>query len=218
MNLPLQAPAPASRPRRSVMARTWDVLSLYLPVLLMMGLALTTYFLLQATPQPEEPEAELPVSSDPDYFMRRFSVRVFGPNGVLQNEVYGSEARHHPDTDQTVIDDARIRSYSEQGQLSTATARQIVSNGESTVFELTGEAAVIRQAGRSATGQRLARMEFHGEFLRVSTDPESIESDQPVLLVRDGDQITADALQYRGEERIADLTGQVRATLAPRQP
>ncbi len=218
MNTPLSLPSPSRRSRRSVWRRAWDVFSLYLPVLLMMGLAFTTYLLLQATPAPEEPEPELPVSSEPDYIMRRFSVRVFAPGGAMQNEVFGSEARNYPDTQRTVIDDARVRSYSAQGQLSTASAKQIISNAEGTVFELMGEAQVVRQAGRNAAGQRLSRLEFHGEFLRVSTDPEWVESDQPVLLVRDGDQITADTLRYVGDGQVADLTGQVRATLAPRNP
>nr|WP_281362819.1 LPS export ABC transporter periplasmic protein LptC [Hydrogenophaga aromaticivorans] len=184
--------------------------------MLMMPLALASYLLLQATPQPMEPEPERLLTNEPDFFMRRFSVKVFAPNGTLQTEVYGAEARHHPDTDRTVIDTARIRTYSAQRQLSTATAREIISNGEGTVYELRGDAVVVRQAARNAAGQRLPRMEFHGEFLRVSTDPEHIESDLPVLLIRDKDQMTADTLDYRGDSRVVELNGRVRAQLAPR--
>lgn len=211
----VQAPPPVQvRPKG--LSRVWDQLSLYLPVLLMMLLALASYLLLQATPSPPEPEPERPVTNEPDYFMNRFSVKVFAPNGTLQTEVYGASARHHPDTDLTVIDTARIRSYSAQRQLSTATAREIVSNGPGTVYELKGDAVVVRQATRSPTGERLPRMEFHGDFLRVTTEPERVESDHPVLLIRDKDQITADSLDYRGDTRVAELNGRVRAQLAPR--
>lgn len=216
----MNTPAPVAlqvKTHRGDMSRVWDQLSLYLPVLMMMLLALVSYLLLQATPLPLEPEPERLVTNEPDFFMRRFSVKVFAPDGVLQTEVYGAEARHHPDTDLTVIDTARIRTFSAQRQLSTATAREIVSNGEGTVYELKGDAVVVRQAGRNAAGARLPRMEFHGEFLRVSTDPERIESDLPVLMIRDKDQITADSLDYRGgDARVAELTGRVRARLAPR--
>jgi lipopolysaccharide export system protein LptC len=215
----VNAPAPTDpqvKKRRRGLSRVWDQLSLYLPVLLMMPLALASYLLLQATPQPMEPEPERLLTNEPDFFMRRFSVKVFAPNGTLQTEVYGAEARHHPDTDRTVIDTARIRTYSAQRQLSTATAREIISNGEGTVYELRGDAVVVRQAARNAAGERLPRMEFHGEFLRVSTDPEHIESDLPVLLIRDKDQMTADTLDYRGDSRVVELNGRVRAQLAPR--
>lgn len=204
------------RARRPSLWRLWDRLSIYLPVLLMMLLALASYWLLRATPEPEQPVAERPVTHEPDYFMKRFSVKVFEPTGALKTELFGTEARHHPDTGTLVVDSARIRSFNLQRQLSTATARQITSNDAGTVFVLEGDATVVRQAGRSASGELLSRMEFHGEYLRVSVDPDHVMSDRPVLLVRDKDQITADNLDYQGDTRVAVLTGRVRALFAPR--
>lgn len=201
---------------RRGLARWWDRLSIYLPVLLMLLLALASYWLLRATPEPEEPGPQAEVSHDPDYFMHRFSVKVFEPGGALKTELYGSEARHYPDDGRLVVDQARIRSFGLQRQLSTATARQITSNEAGTVFELEGDAAVVRQAWQNAEGHPLPRLEFHGQYLRVSTDPETVQSDRPVLLVREKDQITADSLDYQGDIRVAVLTGHVRAQFAPR--
>ena len=208
------APTP-QRARRSHWSRVWDQLSIYLPALLMVLLALASYLLLQATPLPLEPEPERVVSHEPDYFMKRFSVKVFSPDGSLHSELYGNAAQHHPDTDTLVVESARIRSYSVSGTLSTATANQITTNGEGTEFILEGDAIVVRQAGVTPTGQRLSRLEFHGDYLKVTTVPERIVSDQPVLLVRDKDQATADTLDYRGESRIVDLEGRVRSKLMP---
>lgn len=206
----------AERARPPSLWRLWDRLSIYLPVLLMMLLALASYWLLRATPEVEQPVAERPVTHEPDYFMKRFSVKVFEPSGALKTELFGTEARHHPDTGTLVVDAARIRSFNLQRQLSTATARQITSNDAGTVFVLEGDATVVRQAGRSASGELLSRMEFHGEYLRVSVDPDHVMSDRPVLLVRDKDQITADNLDYQGDTRVAVLTGRVRALFAAR--
>jgi lipopolysaccharide export system protein LptC len=200
------------------LSRLWDRVSIYLPVLLMMLLALATYWLLRATPEPELPAEERPVTNQPDYFMKRFSVKVFEPSGSLKTELYGTEARHHPDTGALVVDAARIRSFNLQRQLSTATAQQITSNDAGTVFVLEGDAVVVRQAGVGASGERLSRLEFHGEYLRVSVDPDHVMSDRPVLLVRDRDQITADNLDYQGDARVAVLTGRVRAQFAPKTP
>lgn len=221
MNTAVQTPAATmaaapSEAGRHRLFRWWDQLSLYLPVVLMMLLALASYWLLRLTPQPEPPKPKREVTNEPDYFMHRFSVKVFEPGGALKTELYGTQARHHPDVGSMVVESARIRSFGPQRQLSTATARQITSNDEGTVFVLEGEAAVVRQAARGAGGQLLPRIEFHGEFLRVSTDPEHIMSDRPIVLVRGQDQMSANALEYTGETRTAVLTGQVRAQFAPR--
>ena len=45
-------------------------------------LALASYWLLRATPATELPQAARPVSSEPDYFMRRFSVKAFDAKGT----------------------------------------------------------------------------------------------------------------------------------------
>ena len=204
----------AARPKRPLWSRGWDRLSVYLPVLLMMLMALASYLLLRATPEPPAPEPERPVTHEADYFMRRFSIKVFSADGTLASEMYGAQAHHFPDTDTVVIDSARVRSYTQTGQLSTATANQITANGAGTEFELKGDAVVVRQAGRSTTGRRLSRLEFHGDHLKVSSQPEFVESDLPVLLVRDRDQITGDTLRYQGDAtQVVELTGRVRAKL-----
>ncbi len=204
-------------PRKPSRRRLWDRFSIYLPVLLMGLLALASYWLLQATPEPPEPVAERPLSSEPDYFMRRFSVKVFDANGALKTEVFGAEARHRPDTDTTEIDNARVRSIGPSGQLTSATARRIIANGSNTEFLLDGDAVVIRETAPQATGEALPRLEFRGESLKIFTEPERVLSDQPVLLVRGNDRMAADTLDYRGgNERVAVLNGRVRVTLAPR--
>lgn len=178
-------------------------------------LALASYWLLRATPEAPEPVAERPLTHEPDYFMRRFSVKVFDANGVLKTEVFGAEARHHPDTDSIEIDNVRIRSFNAKGQLSTATARRVISNSTHTEFTLEGDAVVIREAQHPPGGEALPRLEFRGESLKVFVDPERVVSDQPVLLVRGHDRMTADTLDYRGDARIVTFSGRVKSRLAP---
>jgi lipopolysaccharide export system protein LptC len=178
-------------------------------------LALASYWLLRATPAPTEPLPERPPTHEPDYLMRRFSVKVFDASGALRSEVFGSEARHHPDSDTTEIDQARIRSIGPQGQVTIATAQRIVSNGAQTAFTLEGDAVVIREPARQGDGA--PRLEFRGEHIQVFTEPERVVSDRPVLLVRGNDRLSADSLDYQGGDmRVANLNGRVRATLAPR--
>ena len=213
--LPGQVPGPQhnAAPRRGAW---WDSLSIYSPVLLMGVLALASYWLLRITPAPEAPRPAGPVSAEPDYFMRRFSVKSFDTNGRVTSEVAGDEARHHPDDDRIEIDNARLRRIDEQGLVTTATANRVTSNADHTAFVLEGNAIVIRQAGTGADGRVRPRLEFRGERFRVTLKPDHVVSDLPVTLVRDRDLLQAQSLDYRGDDQVADFKGRVRVTLQPR--
>jgi len=211
----LDRSAPPPAPRRR--APWWDRLSIYLPVMLMGVLALGSYWLLRATPKAPEPQGARPVSSEPDYFMRRFSVRSFDANGQLRAEVLGDEARHHPDDDRVEIDNARLRRLDENGATTVATAQRVTTNDQNSRFVLEGNAVVVREGGRGADGQPLPRLEFRGEYLLIETEPqERISSDQPVELIRDGDRLTAQRMSYDSERGVADFQGRVRMQLQPR--
>lgn len=215
--LPLEPLDPAApRVVKKQVYQFWDQISIYLPVLLMGLLAMASYWLLRATPVPETPPEEQELTHVPDYHMQRFSVKVFDENGRIKSEVFGVEGRHYPDTDTLEIDKARIRNYSLEGLLTTATAQRVTSNGDSTEFILEGDAIVVRQAGKNAAGKRLPRLEFHGEYLRVLTQWDILSSDQPVLLIRDNDQMRADSMLYRGDRQAAVLKGRVQVQMQPR--
>lgn len=192
--------------------RSWDRLSIYLPVVLMGLLALGSYWLLRATPEMDVPRVEQAPQHEPDYFMRGFSVRSFAPDGGLRSEVRGHEARHYPDTDSTEIDQARIRSQQPGSPLTTALADRVTTNADQTEFVLLGNAVVVREAA----GVNRPRLEFKGEHLRVLTEERRVISEQPVLLLRGRDQIQANTLDFRDGTGVAVLQGRVQATLQAR--
>jgi lipopolysaccharide export system protein LptC len=216
LSAPPAASPKAQRPAARRSRRWADQFTVYLPVLLMGLLALASYWLLRATPPPPEPVVARPVSSEPDYFMRRFSVKVFDANGVLINEVFGSEARHRPDTDTLEVDQARIRVVGEDGVITTATARRVISNGERTEFLLEGDAVVVREGRTLADGSTAPRLEFQGEQLRVFTDPQRLVSELPVTVLRGNDKMQSDTLDYVGADQVALMRGRVKVRLAPR--
>lgn len=204
-------------PRAPRRKRKWlDSFSIYLPVALMGLLALASYWLLRATPVADVPEVERPVSMEPDYFMRRFSVKVFDAVGVLKTELHGVEARHYPATDTVQVDNGRIRHVGLNGLPTLASARLITTNGDNTEFVLEGNAVVVREAGVNAAGEAVPRLEFRGEFLHIYTAPERVVSDQPVTLLRGTDRLQADTLNYVGDERVANFKGRVKVRMEPR--
>jgi lipopolysaccharide export system protein LptC len=199
----------------ALLRAAWEHATVYLPIILMALMALGTYWLARNTPTLGVAEPPRPATHDPDYFMRGFSVKTFDAAGRLKSEVYGSEARHYPDTDTVEIEQPRIRSFNPSGQLTVATARRALSNADATEVQLFGDAVVIREAGIDAQGQAQPSLEFRGEFLHAFMDTERVKSNKPVELKRGADRFTADNLDYDNLDRILQLQGRVRGVLAP---
>lgn len=194
-----------------------DRLTLYLPVLLMGVLAMATYWLVRSSPTASAPTPAVLVQHQPDYFMRKFSVKTFDAGGRLKSEVSGGEARHFPDTDTLEIDQVHIRSFNPQGQLITATARQAVTNSDASEVQLMGNARVVRDAVPDQNGQPQPGMTFAGEFLHAFMNTERVKSHKPVELTRGKDHFTADSMDFDNLGRVMVLTGRVRGQLVPTQ-
>ncbi|KAF1019304.1 MAG: Lipopolysaccharide export system protein LptC [Paracidovorax wautersii] len=208
----------ARSPRHSHWTRLRDMASLYLPVLIIGALALSTFWLVSNTPGPVDASRPQAVRSDPDYRMQNFAMRTYGADGHLKTEIKGDQGRHFPDTDRLEVDEARIRGYDAAGQLMTATARQAISLQGGDEVELRKDAVVVREAGPNVQGQMQPRMEFHGDELRAFPSDNKVQSDLPVLIIRGQDRITANRLDYDHNTRVVDLQGRVRGVLQPRTP
>lgn len=195
--------------------RLWDRISIYLPLLLMGALALGTYWLVRNTPVFNSVDAVKPVRHESDYFMRNFTVKSFAENGQFKSEISGVEARHYPDSDTLEIDQARIRSVSVEGRLTTSTANRALSNGDGSEVQLSGNALVVREAIKDANGIEAPRMEFRGEFLHAFVNEERVRSHKPVVLKRGNDQFTGDTFTYDNLTGVAELKGRVKGVLVP---
>ena len=196
-----------------ILRAAWERASIYLPIILMGVLALGTYWLVRSTPVFAPPEAPRAPTHEPDYFMRKFTVKTFDAAGKLKSEVSGAEAKHFPDTDTLEIDGARIRSFDAQGQLTTVTANRALTNSDASEVQLIGNALAVREA---VGGEKPApRMEFKGEFLHAFMKSERLTSDKPVVLTRGGDRFVADAMEYDNLKQVIELRGRVKGTLVP---
>lgn len=196
--------------------RTWDALSVYLPIVLMGLMAMSTYWLVRNTPEAREAELEAAPRHVPDYFMRDFTVRVFGADGKLKSEMIGVEGRHYPDTDTLEIDQPRIRILGAEGKLTTATARRGLINSDGSEAQLFERAVVVREASTNVQGQVTPRSEMQSDFLHLFANTEQVRSHLPVVLVRGrGDRFTADAMHFDNLDRVMQLNGRVRGTLQP---
>lgn len=197
--------------------RVWDRVAVYLPLLLMGVMAMSTYWLVRSTPSLGEAELEAAPRHVPDYFMHEFSVKVFGADGKLKSEIVGVEGRHFPDTDTLEIDQPRIRILGAEGRITTAVAARGLINADGSEAQLFDKAVVVREASTNVQGVVSPRNELQSDFLHLFANTEQVRSHLPVVLVRGtGDRFTAqDGIDFDNLDQVMQLTGRVRGTLLP---
>ena len=212
----MRAVAPLSLWMRA--RRVLDRLAVYLPLLLMGLMALTSYWLVRNTPRGGDLEIESKPRHEPDYYMRDFSVKVFEPDGRLKSVIVGTEGRHYPDTDTLEIDQPRIRILGAEGNVTTATAARGVINSDGSEAQLFEKAVVVREATVNAQGVAVPRSELQSDFLHFFANTEQVKSHLPVVMIRgSGDRFTGDGMGFDNLGRSMEITGRVRGVLLPRK-
>jgi lipopolysaccharide export system protein LptC len=190
--------------------RLFDTVSSFLPLLLMAGLALGTWWLVKNTPLFEPGAPAAPPRHEADYTMTQFLVQRFAPGGAMRVQIEGDVLRHYPDTETVEVENPRLRAYGADGRVTVASARRAVANRDGTEVQLSGDARVLREATA-----RDAAIEFRGEFLDCFQNTEQVRSHLPVTVIQAGSEIRADAMAYDNLARVLDFKGRVRAVLAP---
>ncbi|MDQ6627679.1 MAG: LPS export ABC transporter periplasmic protein LptC [Pseudomonadota bacterium] len=187
--------------------RAFDLVTAYLPLIMMAVLAAGTWWLVRNAPSVEAHRPAAVARHEPDYVMTGFVVQRFGPDGSLRTQIEGDQLRHFPDTDTLEIEAARIRAIGEGGAVTLASARHALSNGDGSEVQLIGDARVLRPA----TGKAEA-IEFRGEFLQAFRNTEQVRSDRPVVVTQGASVVRAAGMQYDNLARIVDLKGPSRGT------
>jgi lipopolysaccharide export system protein LptC len=215
--VPLPSLSPAHAPAHPVHGATpWplrvrNTLSSYLPLLLMLLLALATWWLIKNTPHAEDERGPVIPKHVPDYSMRHFAVQRFAADGRPKVRIEGEQMRHYPDTDTIEIDTVRIRSVGADGRTVEATARLARANADATDVQLLGGAHVVSRAASAAEPP----IEFDGETLDARLDTERLHSDQPVTVRQGATEVRAQGFDYDNLSRRVRLAGRVQAQVAP---
>ena len=207
--LPPSAVARPTAPARWL-RQVLHFISSYLPLLLMVLLALGSWWLVKSAPTDDVSRAAAPVRHEPDYTMHQFVVQRFGADGEMRVQIEGDTLRHYPDTDTLEIDNARIRASAPDGRLTIATARHAISNGDGSEVQLSGGANVLREAS-----DKQQAIEFRGEFLHAFVSLERVRSHLPVTVLRGSSEVHAGAMDYDNLTRVLLLKGRIRAVFSP---
>jgi lipopolysaccharide export system protein LptC len=205
-------PARGSVPRARLPwhLRLRDVLSAYLPLLLMALLALASWWLVKNSPRPLTAAEDRPVSSEPDYTMSGFALERFAADGRMRLRIVGAHMRHFPATDRIEIDDVRIHAVADDGRVTLAHARQAIGNGDGSELQLLGGAEVTSDDGKGTP------LLMRSEFLHAFLVTERVRSHMPVWVRLGTNEWRAGGLDYDHVARKLDLAGPMRAELTPR--
>lgn len=207
-----EAPGPERRRRRRRLSLR-DSLTAYLPLLLMVMLALGTWWLVKNTPAPAQPRATRILSGEPDYSMSGFSLQRFAPDGTLGVTLEGRQLHHYPESDRIEIESLKLVALAEAGRTTTATARKAVSNTRASEVRLEGGAQV---RSRTEQGQDV---EIDSEFLHYTAQPERVQTNRPVRVRVGPNLVHAGGMSYEWASRRLELLPPIRAELhrdAPR--
>ena len=208
---PAGAPAPPPR-RRPWHLRLSELLSTYLPLLLMALLALSTWWLVKNTPMLAPPPAATELRRDPDYLMNEFAIERFDGSGRLRVRVDGQRLQHFPASDHYEIDRARIRAIGVDGKVTLAVADRALANGDISELQLFGGAKV------TSTGPQGEPVEIRSEFLHAFLVTEQVQTSLPVTVTAGSNELRAEGLQYDNGKRLLELKGRQRAWLAAPAP
>ncbi len=205
-------PASAVRPRLPLGWWLRDLFSTYLPLLLMLLLALGTGWLVKHTPPAPEAGAARPPRQEPDYTMQDFAIVRFAPDGRENLRMQGQQLRHYPATDRIEVDGVRIHAIGDDGRVTDAVARRALANGDASEVELIGGAQV-----RSALAGTDS-IQIDSEFLHGFVRFERVQSNQPVQVRYGSSDIHAGGIDYDHLNQKLELFAPVRMRLQPPAP
>src|SRR6185369_13385481 len=109
-----------------------------------------------------------------------------------------------------------MRMVGDHGEVTTASAKRAVTNGDGSEVQLFGDAVVTREPHADAGGRATPRMDIRGEYLHVFVNTERVTSNKPVELTRGDDRLSGDHMSFDNAGQTLEMDGRVRGQLVPR--
>jgi lipopolysaccharide export system protein LptC len=186
-------------PGRLYRLREWSPL---LPLLLLLA---GTYWLDQQV-RPVLPKPDDSKRHDPDYIVDNFSATSLNEQGLPRFRMTAQKMVHYPDDDSTHLDSPQLNSYFADHPPIIAFAKkgEISSKGEDVY--LRDDVTLIR-----AASDRQSAMSLRTDYLHVVPDLDVADTDRPVTLMDDNNEIHAVGLKFDYKARVVKLLSQVKS-------
>lgn len=205
-------PPPDDQQRRTPLSwpvRVREGIVGYLPLMLMVGLALGTWLVAKNTPGLLSPSGPAAVKHEADYTLDQFDLQRFDVGGALKVEIQGEHMQHFPDDDIMEVEQIRVVTTDPDGRRMIATALHGRARGDSSEVWLDGQAQVVSESPGELP------IQLNGEHLHAFPKLRQVDS-KYMVLVRQGDsEFNADGLEYDDNARLLTLHGNVHALMQP---
>jgi lipopolysaccharide export system protein LptC len=202
----LPAPLPTAGWRNRL-----ETLMAFLPMVLLAILLWGSVWLVRNAPKAVSGPVVAKISHEPDYFANNFTLKTYSLQGDLKSFLQGKSSLHFPDTLTNLIEQPVVHSFSRSGRLTTAVAKQSLSNEDGSEIQLFGQAVVHKQG----VGAQDPAMTLRSEFIHFFANTDSLVTYAPVKIERGENRFQANGLKADNLDQRFLLQGQVKVLLVP---
>ena len=178
------------------------------PLLLMGGLALTTFYL-ERTVREEQPQAPLR-RHDPDYLIFNFTTTTYGKEGRPESVLAADRMIHYPDDDSTELVEPRlVQSRQNDARMTVRAQRGALSRDGDEIF-LYNDVLLTREARGEQPEARVKT-----SFLHLVRDRSLALTDREVVIEEDSRSLAGRGMEYNYDSGQLLLRAQVRGRFEP---
>jgi lipopolysaccharide export system protein LptC len=180
------------------------------PLLLMLALALLTFWLEQAVREEEGVHPALR-RHDPDYVVENLKLVRFDAQGAIESTLVAAKMIHYPDDDSTDLVAPRVlQTRPNEPRMTVSADRGTLSQDGEEVF-LYDNVLLVREKGAEVPESRMRT-----SFLHVVRARSLVRTDREVVIVEADRFLSGRGMEYHNDSRQLFLRERVRARFDPR--
>ncbi len=145
-----------------------------------------------------------------DYFMQNFSTTSLDKNGILKQKLSADYMKHYPDDDTTELTRPVLEIYDPEKLPLFIRADQGWITSDNQVILLTGEVSFWQN-----NHDGIRKFDIYTNNVRVLTEQQYAESDQPVVFNARNSQVTATGFRAYFKESRIELLNNVYTKILP---
>lgn len=190
-----------------------------MPLLLMGGLTLVTFWLVQKNTPPAFDAIERPRLHEPDYSIRNGALSYLNEQGQTKYRILGKELIHYDDDASIDITQPRLRSFQPNKAPITVRAKRGHIDGDLTILDLYDDVEIYRPPqAATATEKAAPYMLAKSSYFQVFINDDVIKTDKPVELEQGLSVMnSSDGGVFDNVQQSMTLLGAVKGRIEPAQ-
>lgn len=191
----------------------------FLPLLIMGGLALLSYWLLKINIAEEVPITPKMKAHTPDYYFENFKITALNEIGQTKYRLIGNSMIHYEDDASIDLDKPKLRFFPPNSPPLTVVGDSGHINGDLSILELFNRAEIFRPVEVNSSNIVINPMlRARSNYFKIFINDDVIKTNLPVKLERGESVVTASqGLEFDNIQQRTVLFGEVKGFLIPNQ-